>query len=137
MKEKFSIGELSDLSGVSRRTVHFYVQMKLLPPPHGAGRGFYYSSEHVECLKKIRELQEKGLALEEIRDRLSGTGELRESAPPAYSEEPPSTLWTRVPVLPGLEIHLQGGLFRLSPKRIEEFRKKIRDLAGQMLEPKP
>jgi len=37
--ERYSVGELADLGGVSRRTVRYYVQEGLLPTPLGVGRG--------------------------------------------------------------------------------------------------
>ena len=33
----YAIGELADLGGISRRTVRYYVQEGLLPPPRGLG----------------------------------------------------------------------------------------------------
>ncbi len=65
-KKKYSIGELADLTGVSRRTVRFYVQRGLIPPPEGAGRGSYYTSEHRDLITRIRALQGVRLQLDSI-----------------------------------------------------------------------
>ena len=70
---EYTIGELVSLSGVNRRNVHFYVQQGLLPPPHGAGLGARYSDEHLLCLRAIPILRNRGLRLDEIRERLAGS----------------------------------------------------------------
>ena len=55
--ERYSIGELAGLAGVSRRTVRFYVQTRLIPPPCGAGRGSYYTRAHLEAILRERARQ--------------------------------------------------------------------------------
>src|SRR6266404_5771758 len=64
----YSIVELAELGGVSRRTVRYYVQESLLPPPLGVGRGRHYGSEHLARLLAVKAMQEQGMTLEEIRD---------------------------------------------------------------------
>jgi DNA-binding transcriptional MerR regulator len=70
---EYTIGELVSLSGVNRRNVHFYVQQGLLPPPQGAGLGARYGDEHLLCLRAIPVLRNRGLRLDEIRERLAGS----------------------------------------------------------------
>jgi DNA-binding transcriptional MerR regulator len=70
---EYTIGELVSLSGVNRRNIHFYVQQGLLPPPQGAGLGARYSDEHLLCLRAIPVLRNRGLRLDEIRERLAGS----------------------------------------------------------------
>jgi DNA-binding transcriptional MerR regulator len=73
MDEKsYSIQELSELSGLPRRTIHFYTQQGLLPPPSGAGLGAHYDAAHLLRLQLIPRLREQGLRLDEIRARLAG-----------------------------------------------------------------
>jgi len=68
MDEKtFTIQELSDLTGLPRRTIHFYSQQGLLPPPHSAGAGAYYDETHLLRLQLIPILRQKGLRLDDIR----------------------------------------------------------------------
>ncbi len=63
---RYSIGELAEITGVSRRTVHFYVQRRLIDPPLGRGRGRHYDDRHVRQIRRVRELQRLGLPLAEI-----------------------------------------------------------------------
>lgn len=53
------IDELARRAGVPTRTIRYYTQQDLLPPPDLRGRIGYYSETHLERLKLIKELQEK------------------------------------------------------------------------------
>jgi len=63
---KYSIAEISEMTGLSRRTIRYYLQRGLIPSPHGAGRGRYYTEDHLVRIKKIIDLQSKGMFLDEI-----------------------------------------------------------------------
>jgi|GEM_PF-3077762 len=63
---RYSIGELAELTGVSRRTVHFYVQRRLIDPPLGRGRGRHYDERHVEQIRSVRLRQRQGVPLDEM-----------------------------------------------------------------------
>jgi DNA-binding transcriptional MerR regulator len=64
-------------SGLPRETIHFYMQQGLLPRPTKTGRNTaLYSAEHLERLRRIRDLQEKQfLPLRAIRAILDDTAE--------------------------------------------------------------
>ncbi len=66
----FTIDELAAETGVPSRTIRFYQSKGTLPPPERRGRVAYYKPEHVERLKVIAELQDRGLRLDAIRDAL-------------------------------------------------------------------
>jgi DNA-binding transcriptional MerR regulator len=70
----FTIDELAVLSGVPSRTIRFYQSKGTLPAPERRGRVAYYSLEHVERLRVIAELQDRGLRLDAIRDALAEVG---------------------------------------------------------------
>jgi len=75
------ISELERLSGVSRRTIHFYLQKKLLPPPVKTGQTMsYYNETHVVILKRIQEYKKKGLPLIAIQEKIQ----------PLYNQLPPT-----------------------------------------------
>lgn len=69
--EDLSIGELAERTHVTPRTIRYYVELGLLPPPHGTGRAAGYGPEHIDRLRTIRKLQHARLSLEEIRDQLA------------------------------------------------------------------
>ena len=68
---RYDIQELVKASGVPRRTIHFYVQQGILPPPEGAGLGARYSEEHLNRLRLSPVLREQGLRLDDIRARFA------------------------------------------------------------------
>jgi DNA-binding transcriptional MerR regulator len=70
----FTIDELAAVSGVPSRTIRFYQSKGTLPAPERRGRVAYYSMEHVERLRVIAELQDRGLRLDAIRDALTEVG---------------------------------------------------------------
>jgi DNA-binding transcriptional MerR regulator len=70
----YTIDELAARSGVPSRTIRFYQSKGTLPPPERRGRVAYYRPEHVERLKVIAELQDRGLRLDAIRDALEEIG---------------------------------------------------------------
>jgi DNA-binding transcriptional MerR regulator len=68
----YSIQELCDKTGLPRRTIHFYSQQGILPPPSGAGMGAHYDEGHLLRLLLIPILRQQGLRLDDIRARLDG-----------------------------------------------------------------
>jgi len=81
----YGVEELAERAGVTRRTVRYYVQRELLPPPRGLGRGKHYTEAHLATLVRIKELQEAGVPLDEIAARLQGREPAR---PPAGTALP-------------------------------------------------
>jgi DNA-binding transcriptional MerR regulator len=115
----FSVGELAELGGVTRRTVRYYVQEGLIPTPYGVGRGSHYGPEHLEELLKVKAMQERGMTLETIR-RLSG--ESTASVPMADVHAlVPRSRWTRMELIPGVEIHISSRRRVPTPKELEEL----------------
>ncbi len=68
----YSIQELCEKTGLPRRTIHFYSQQGILPPPTGAGLGAHYDEGHLLRLLLIPALRQQGLRLDDIRSRLAG-----------------------------------------------------------------
>jgi DNA-binding transcriptional MerR regulator len=66
---ELDLAELCERTGVTVRTVRYYVQQGLLPSP-GTGPGVRYQQEHLDRLRLIRQLQKTHLPLVEIRRRL-------------------------------------------------------------------
>jgi DNA-binding transcriptional MerR regulator len=94
---------------VSRRTIRYFVQEGLLQEPYGLGRGKHYGAEHLQRLRDIRELQKRGLSLSEVRQRLARPSRADAAARPSGPAVPSSSSpWTRVELLPGVELHVSG-----------------------------
>jgi MerR family mercuric resistance operon transcriptional regulator len=66
--ERFTIGDLSDLTGVNIETIRYYERIKMLPaPPRTEGGRRVYASTHFRILAFIRRSRELGFSLDEIR----------------------------------------------------------------------
>ncbi|WP_028315417.1 MerR family transcriptional regulator [Desulfatibacillum aliphaticivorans] len=71
-KKWFRIAELERQSGVSRRTIHFYLQEGLLHAPMKTGKTMaYYDEAHLERLKIICAAKKQGMPLFAIREKIS------------------------------------------------------------------
>ncbi|HXG85388.1 MAG TPA: heavy metal-responsive transcriptional regulator [Pyrinomonadaceae bacterium] len=69
------IGETATQSGVSVDTVRYYERLKLLPRAARSSSGFrFFPAETVERIKFIKQAQEMGFSLDEIRQLFSTDG---------------------------------------------------------------
>lgn len=110
---RYSLDDLAELAGVSRRTIRYYIQERLLPAPLGVGRGSHYDQAHLDALLRVKSLQEAGLTLEGIQHALSGS---RPEAPPVNTA-PARSVWRRFALAPGVELHVRGDA-RVPPGRL-------------------
>lgn len=68
MPEEYTIEDLEKHSGLPVRTLHYYMQMGLLPGPYTRGPNATYAQEHLDRLDLILLLKEMHLPLKEIRN---------------------------------------------------------------------
>ena len=118
MEERYGIEDLAELGGVTRRTVRYYVQEELLPAPLGVGRGRHYGAEHLERLLQVKSLQEQGLPLSEIRRRFRRP---RRTDEPEQAPRVARSSWTRLTLLPGVELDVASGVRLPAPSKVEEL----------------
>jgi DNA-binding transcriptional MerR regulator len=64
----YTIDELAAASRVPSRTIRFYQSRGALMPPEIRGRVAYYGDAHLERLKLIAQLQDRGLRIDAIGD---------------------------------------------------------------------
>ncbi|HEU4793953.1 MAG TPA: helix-turn-helix domain-containing protein [Nitrolancea sp.] len=102
--DAMTIRDLATRSGVPARRIRYYVAEGLLAPPIGQGRAAHYGSSHLFRLRKIRELRQANLGLDEIKQRIG------EPEAPDVRRSPASQTWRRWEILPGVELHTRGDL---------------------------
>ncbi len=67
----FKIAELEKISGVSRRTIHFYLQQRLLHSPVKTGKTMaYYDETHLRKLSYIKRAKGQGMPLVAIKQNI-------------------------------------------------------------------
>ncbi|HYE85639.1 MAG TPA: MerR family transcriptional regulator [Vicinamibacterales bacterium] len=151
-----SIGELADRTGVSRRTVRFYVQRGLIAPPVGRGRGSGYTAQHLEQIARVLRLQREGLPLETIAQLPAGSELAVAAAPPTALNEqttqnpediktqrteerlsPPTrtvvnpSVVLRVPLGPGIRLEIDGDLRLPSPAVLDQLAAACREILAR------
>src|SRR6266851_6999033 len=81
MDTELRIGEIAKRAGVSIDTLRYYERLKLLPRPRRSS-GFFrlFTVEHIERVQFIKQAQDLGFSLEEIKGLLAtgGADECRE-----------------------------------------------------------
>lgn len=75
MNSGLQIGEVAKRAGVSIDTLRYYEKVKLLPRPARSSGGFrLFAPEHIERVRFIKQAQDLGFSLEEIKDLLATGG---------------------------------------------------------------
>ena len=120
--KKYTFEELCTLSGVSSRTLRYYIQIGLVDKPIGQTRGAHYLSLHIEKILRIKQLTEAGISLERIREVLSGS-------PMPLPERPKKpgdiSVRTHLWVGAGIEIEVSAETAGLSPEQLRQFLKGV------------
>lgn len=99
--KSFTIGKLSDHTGVKIETIRYYEKIGLMPsPPRNDGGHRVYGDEHTQRLRFIKRGRELGFSLENIRGLLG------------LEDKKPSC----------------AQVYDISTEHLEEIRKKIADL---------
>jgi DNA-binding transcriptional MerR regulator len=122
----YGVEDLAERGGVSRRTVRYYIQRGLLPPPRGLGRGKHYTEAHLTTLVRIKELQEAAVPLDAIADQLHAP--VQSVAALSAPAEPLQSSWTRVAIAPDIELHVRGR--RLSEEQLHKVAQALRKALG-------
>ena len=87
---EFRIEQLAQTASVAVDTIRFYQGKGLLEPPRRQGRVTWYSQSHLERLRRIRELQQRGFPLTVIRRFLEGELEVSDEALVEAVTSPPA-----------------------------------------------
>lgn len=73
-KKTFSIGELSQMSNLSTATINYYVKIGVLTPPKKINKTrAIYSETHIKILKTIKNLKEKKINLNGIKEIINNS----------------------------------------------------------------
>ncbi|MDB1087286.1 MerR family transcriptional regulator [Streptomyces sp. ACA25] len=68
---EYRTAELAEAAGITVRTLRFYRERRLLPPPRKEGRVAWYDEEHLARLRTITALLERGHTLGGIAELIS------------------------------------------------------------------
>ncbi|WP_405582545.1 MerR family transcriptional regulator [Streptomyces sp. NBC_01190] len=68
---EYRVGELAEAAGIPVRTLRFYRERRLLPPPRREGRIAWYTDDHLARLRTIAALLERGHTLGGIAELIA------------------------------------------------------------------
>jgi DNA-binding transcriptional MerR regulator len=117
---RYTVDELAEKTGFSRRTIRYYVQEGLIEPPAGRGRGGFYNDSHVAMLLKIKSQQEQGFSLGAIA-RLAKSQDDQMVAPARQA-------WARYEVVPGVELHVSRDVEQRGSRKLLELLRAARSI---------
>ena len=119
--ETWSLAELAEETGLTPRTIRYYISRGLLGGPSVAGRGAVYTAGHLDRLRQIQDLQSRGAMLAQIGRLLGAEG--HEAAAPAA--EP----WYRYQLDEDVAVLVRGDV---SPWRNREIREALGAFAANI-----
>ena len=119
--KSYTIEELGELTGYTRRTIRYYVQEGLIDPPAGRGRGGYYYDSHVQQLLQIKSFQEKGIGITAMVSLMK-----KEAVEPVL---PSREVMIRYEVVPGIEINISREMEIKESKKILEIIRIAKSIA--------
>ncbi len=90
---RYSMDDLEAESGVSSRTIRYYISEGLLPPAYGRGPSAVYDADHMLRLRYIQQLKAARLPLNDIRERLNGLTSEDLAVALKIEMEPSSETW--------------------------------------------
>lgn len=63
----YTLEALEGATGVTARTIRYYISQGLIPPPFTVGRTASYGEVHLVALKRVATLKAQGMSLEAIK----------------------------------------------------------------------
>ena len=120
--DRLSIEQLATLTGLTVRTVRYYIQQGLVDRPEGAKRGAFYQQRHVKELLMLRRWSDAGLSLDRIRALRGGAPE---DAPPKTVRAGMVEVWSRVTLADGLELQIEPGRAGLTPEQVRALVREV------------
>ncbi|MDR3203693.1 MAG: MerR family transcriptional regulator [Deltaproteobacteria bacterium] len=131
-ESSFTLERLAALTGLSRRTVRYYIQIGILSHPLGEGRGAYYTLEHLEQLLKIKKLTSAGYSLEAVRRLIEENQEEKES--PKHPKIGSLEVRSHVYLAPGIEMVFSVEQSGLTAKEIRALIEEIFKVSKRFFE---
>lgn len=140
-RTQLTTDEICSRHAITRRTLHYYIRFGLLASPRRRGAGTRYDAEHDARLRAIRALAASGASLATIKRKLRGAtptaleamassaagkgapGSLPELGPAGDVQAPVGEAWSRVVLVPGLELHVAAS----APALVRRLAQQIRD----------
>jgi hypothetical protein len=117
-KTTWTLAELADETGLTARTIRYYIARGLVDGPDVAGRGAAYGRRHLDRLLEIQRLQAEGRMLAEI-----GAGDVDSV------ELPPPVSWQQFEIAEGVVVNVRADL---APWRLKQIKQALAKCSAQL-----
>jgi DNA-binding transcriptional MerR regulator len=107
-RDLYSIAEVQEITGLSPRTVRFYISEGLIPPAHGRGPSATYDHSQLQRLTLIQQLKADHLPLDEIKKRLDILSDRQVASIVQADSRPAGESWQRIALHPDIELHVRS-----------------------------
>lgn len=107
-RDDYSIAEVQGVTGLTGRTVRYYVSQGLIPPAHGRGPSATYDRSHILRLKAIQKLKAEHLPLDEIKRRLGELSDRQIASTFETEIRSAGEYWRRIELHPDIELHVRN-----------------------------
>jgi len=98
------MADLAQESGITARTIRYYISEGLLQPAYGRGPTAVYDADHLLRLKYIQKLKDDRLPLHEIREKLNQLTPDDLAVAMKIEVQPRTEMWRRFRLHQDLEI---------------------------------
>ena len=131
---RYTMDDLERESGVSSRTIRYYISEGLLPPAYGRGPTAVYDADHLLRLRYIQQLKATRLPLGEIRERLNSLSAEDLAIALRIETEPSAETWRHYRLHEDLDIVVRDRPTGTRPMREEEAFELIVEYARSVIE---
>lgn len=132
MEKRYSLDELCQLIGLSRRTVRYYIQEGLVERPLGQKRGAYYTDTHLKQLQQIQKWQSAGYSLDRIRELMAQDASPTHTLLSLQPKLGEISVWSHIHISQGIELHINPEKAGLSPGMTRRLFQQIGVLVDQL-----
>ncbi|MFM8593239.1 MAG: MerR family transcriptional regulator [Chloroflexota bacterium] len=124
---------LEQETGVSARTIRYYITEGLLPAAEGRGPSATYTQSHLLRVQAITLLREPGMQLKSINERLGALSDEDIRTMLNVEAAPREDVWRRIALHPRLELQVRedpGGADYAVLRVVEMIKSVVRDELG-------
>lgn len=129
---RYSLDELCNLVGLSKRTIRYYMQEGLVSRPEGRKRGSYYLDTHLQQIRKIQAWQKAGYSLDRIRELLADGATPGETLAPLRPQRGEVQVWSRIHIAPGVELAIDPQQAGLTGEETRELYRQVGKLIDEL-----
>ena len=132
MEKQYSLDELCQLLGLSRRTIRYYIQEGLVERPMGQKRGAYYTSAHLKQLQQLQEWQSAGYSLDRIKELMGQAATPADTLLALQPKRGDVSVWSHIHLSPGVELHINPEKAGMTPEMTRKLYQQIGALVDQL-----